>query len=168
MRVAPRSVLILAVVWLGGCAAVTDRLEPVRPLADPPATADQAIANAQGIASEGRWSDALAYLDAAALSVADAGAIQAARDEIEIDGQRARRVLNDRMLAADAENLHLRVELLNALSVADPDDLLITARRIYARQQVENMRLCSISTSSTPSARRMSLGSSKIPSMRPR
>jgi tetratricopeptide (TPR) repeat protein len=132
--------LILVVAWLGGCAAVTDRLEPIRPLADPPATADQAIATAQGIASEGRWSDALAYLDAAALSVADVEGMQAARAEIELNGQRARGVLKDRMLAADAENLHLRVELLKALAIADPDDLLVAARRIYARQQVENMR----------------------------
>jgi tetratricopeptide (TPR) repeat protein len=130
------SIYVLAAL-LVGCSGVGERLQPVTPLEVPPASAEEAADVARQMAAQGQWSQALTYLDAASLSLSDDAALGAARAEIETARQQRLRLLRDRMLVAEAECLHERIELLEALSTLDPDDLLLTARRIYAGRQLE-------------------------------
>lgn len=132
---------------LAGCSGFGERLQPVKPLLKPPASAAEAIAIARDITGRGRWAEGLRYLDSASLNFpADAAELAAVREEIAGKWQQEERRIEDRILVSEAENLRRKVGLLEKLSLGRPDDLVIISRRIYWRErltaQVENLVQC--------------------------
>lgn len=128
--------LLLALVMLlqAGCAGLSARLQPAEPLVKPPASTAEAIEIAREISRRGRWAEAMRYLESAALSLDDKVALLYARKVMENDWRREQQAIEDMILAGDAESLRNKVELLERLSVAQPDDLVLTSRRIFWKE----------------------------------
>lgn len=121
---------------LSGCAGLGDRLQPVKPLVKPPASENEAVTIARQISERGRWAEAMAYLDSAALSLPDSAELSDARAVLEAEWARERRGLEDQILIGDAENLRAKVELLERLTLGEPDDLVLMSRRIFWRENL--------------------------------
>ncbi|MCB1723659.1 MAG: hypothetical protein KDJ39_08180 [Gammaproteobacteria bacterium] len=129
--------LILASgLLLAACADISERLQSPRPLVKPPASVSEAEAIARDLARRGRWSEGQRYLDAAALSFGNDPALVAARERLAEDWLAEERIFEDRILVGDAENLRNKVQLLEKLSMAQPDDLVITSRRIFWKEKL--------------------------------
>ncbi|MDJ0739258.1 MAG: hypothetical protein QNJ91_06050 [Gammaproteobacteria bacterium] len=128
------ALLALGAVLLAGCAGLGDGLQPAEPLAEPPASAAEALAVARDKAKGGHWVEARRYLASASLTVDDAAAMAAAQATLEAEWEREERALEDRILVGDAENLKRKVGLLEQLSNAQPDDLVLTSRRLYWKE----------------------------------
>ena len=137
-RAVSRSSLLLLIALLTGCAGLGDAIKPVKPLVKPPASAEEAVAIARKIGQRGRWAEALRYLDSAALSLNDKETLAKARTELTAIWERTRLALEDEILVGDAENLRNKVEVLEKLSLGQPDDLVLTSRRIYWRDVLED------------------------------
>lgn len=125
---------VIAFSMLAGCVGLGERLSPTKPLVNPPATAGEAVSIAGDIAKQGRWSEALRYLDSAALSLDDKATLEKGRQKLQSEWQREKRALEDSIVVSDAENLKYKYEILEKLSKAQPDNLLLTSRRIFYKE----------------------------------
>jgi tetratricopeptide (TPR) repeat protein len=117
---------------LVGCAGLQESTR--EPLLKAPATAAEARAVADDMVSRGRWSLAFAVLDAAAHDFPDDLDIEAHRNFIRERWQRQQRVYEDQIMVGDAENQNNKITVLEKLSLAEPEDLILTARRIYWKE----------------------------------
>ena len=124
----------LACVLLAGCSGLDQRKPPTEALIKPPASADEAVAVARDMASRGRWSEAMKYLDAASQTMDADDILERERETLQARWEREERALEDQILVSDAENLKNKIDLLEQLSRAQPDDLVVTSRRIYWRK----------------------------------
>lgn len=131
-------VLTLAALVLSGCAGFGQRLSPPKPLLKPPANANEAVAIARDMADRGRWSEAMRYLDAAALSLDDQATLAKGHDRLQSEWQREKRALEDSIVVSDAENLKHKIEVLQKLTLAEPDNLVLTSRRIFWKENLAN------------------------------
>jgi tetratricopeptide (TPR) repeat protein len=121
-------------VLLAGCSGIEQRKQPAEALIKPPASADEAVAVASELASRGRWSEAMSYLDSVGESVDADDNLQRERELLQAKWEREERALEDQILVGDAESLKNKIDLLERLSRAQPDDLVVTSRRIYWRK----------------------------------
>lgn len=129
-----RAGTFVLLLLLAGCSAVTDRPAPGAALIKPPATATEAIGIAQDMVRRGRWSDGIAVLDAAAQRFGDDPAVLAERQRLQALWEHVRRTLEDELLVGDAEAQHNKIVLLERYSLAEPDNLVVTSRRIYWKE----------------------------------
>ena len=131
---------------LTGCANLIETEQAVEPLVKPPASAEEAITVARELAKRGRWSEATNYLDAAQKTIGAGESLQRERETLQAQWEREERALEDQILVGNAENLQAKITLLEKLSLAQPDDLVVTSRRIYWREalssQVEELLDC--------------------------
>ena len=133
--------LLLALV---GCAG----LRP--PAEEPPPEALASSAEARGVADEmvkqGRWSAAFAVLDAASKQFSDDPKIAAHKQLLLERWQHQKRVYQDLIMVGDAESQKNKITVLEKLSSAEPDDLILTARRIYWKEvlarNIEQLTAC--------------------------
>jgi len=130
--------ILIIVVMLAGCSGLKERLTPTRPLLKQPANTEEALSIARDIARRGRWSEAMRYLDAAALTLDDKAALEQGRDKLQSQWQRKKRALEDSIVASDAENLKYKVATLQEMSLAEPDNLVLTSRRIFCKETLAN------------------------------
>lgn len=162
---------------LAACAMVEDRPAPVeeRPprvegrsatdegatasgqgLIKPPASADEAIGIAGDLAERGRWQDALDVIDAAALRFPDDARLGEARERLQAQRLQTERLLEDQILVGDAENQYAKIALLEKLSAAKPDDLVLASRRLFSKEilagKVEDLTRCCEYHASTDAA----------------
>ena len=110
------SLLLLLGLLLAGCAA----LEPRLPEPDPgplPASAEATVAQARGLAAEGRWTAAVRLLEAARRRQPEDAALATALAETEAGRVAEERRLEDRLLAAEAEHAGQKIELLERLAL---------------------------------------------------
>jgi tetratricopeptide (TPR) repeat protein len=124
-----------------------DGAVPGQGLIKPAASADEAIAIADDLSGRGRWRDALDVIDAAALRFPeDVVRLDQARERLQAQRQRAERLLEDQILVGDAEHQYAKIALLDKLSVAKPDDLVLASRRLFAKEllagKVEDLTRC--------------------------
>lgn len=126
--------LLLVLLLLGGCAGLQPPAEKPHRLIKPPANAAEAVEIANGFARRGRWSDALDLLDAAVLEYPQDSSLQRSRDGLQARWEREERQLQDLILVGDAENQKQKIGLLEKLSRAEPDNLIVMSRRIYWKE----------------------------------
>jgi len=103
-------------------------------LITPAASVDEALQIAREQERRGRWSEALRVLDSTERRFPDDSRLLDARESMAVRRDKARRLLEDRILIGDAENERRKVQLLDKLSRAEPDNLLLTSRRVYWRE----------------------------------
>lgn len=130
--------LLLILLTLGGCAGLKsgDGSKPVPPQAS--GSAGEARAAAQQLAEGGRWSEAVATLDDAARRFPDATDLAAQRELLRESWHREERMLEDQIMAGDAENQKNTLSLLEKLSRGEPGNLILTSRRIYWKERLVN------------------------------
>lgn len=119
---------------IAGCSGLPNRPHPEVRLVKPPATADEAIAIARDFTSRGRWSDAIQVLESASRRFAGSQALDAERRVIEARWEYEERSLEDQILVGDGESQRAKIALLEKLSLAQPDDLIVISRRIYWKE----------------------------------
>jgi tetratricopeptide (TPR) repeat protein len=131
---------LLFLVTLNGCSV----LGPIT--ADSPsgrpgsASVAEVLTLSRRLSAEGRWSESIDVIAKAQRRSPDNEQLVAQRLQLEERWQRIRRQIYDEIAAGDAEALRNRLTLLEALSVAQPDDIFLMARRIFAREEL-NARL---------------------------
>ena len=131
MRILPGLALSIALV-LGGCTGL--QVKAQKPLLNPPASSAEALGIADDLARRGRWSAAFDVLDSAAQEFPDDPAIEKRQQEMQARWQRQEREFEDQLMVADAENRKHRIAVLEKLTLAEPDNLIVTARRIYWKE----------------------------------
>lgn len=131
----PRAVAIMVFAGLiAGCAGLRPVGTANPPLINPPQSADEAILVARHLARRGRWDAALAAIEAARRQFPAAAGLVDEQASLQQRWAYRRQVLEDRMMLADAEAQHAKVTALEELSRAEPDDLILTSRRLYWKE----------------------------------
>ena len=132
---------------LAGCADL-QRLgpQPAAPLVKAPGSPAEAIGIARDLAGRGRWSDAIALLDTASRRFVDDKSLTDERAAMQMRWEGEKRMLEDEIMVEDAENQQNKIALLERLSLAEPDNLVATSRRIYWREilvgKIEPLTAC--------------------------
>jgi len=129
---------------LAACAGLQP--PPEEALLKAPASSAEARGIADDLVKRGRWSAAFAVLDAASEKFAGDPGIQAHRERLSERWQHQQRVYEDQIMVGDAENQKNKITVLEKLSLAEPDDLIVTARRIYWKEvlvlSIEQLTAC--------------------------
>ena len=139
-----RAVPLLPVVFgllLGGCAVLEQRL--LETAAEPsPASAAATVEQARGLAAEGRWMAAVRLLETARRRYPEDPALAAALAQTEAGRVGAERLLDDRLLAAEAEHAQRKIALMEQLAAvqAQPESLLTLSRRLFL-EEIQQGRL---------------------------
>lgn len=126
---------LLVLLLISGCADLQVRPEQ-EPL-EPPASSKEALTMADDLAQAGRWSEAIGVLEAAEREYPDDAAVARHRQTMLERWQRRERELEDQIMVGDAENRKHRISVLEQMSIAEPDNLLVTSRRIYWKEVME-------------------------------
>lgn len=126
--------MLLVVGLLSGCAGLGERGAQTSALIKPPQSAEEAILIAQDYAARGRWQAAIEVLDRALLADTDHAALLATRESIGARWRDLKQLIEDRITMGDAENQHAKIALLEQLSNAAPNDLLVASRRLYWKE----------------------------------
>jgi len=122
----------LTLMVLGGCTGLQPM--PEKPLPEPPASATEAVAIADDLADNGRWSHALEVLGTASHAFSDEPVVEEHRKAMLARWQRQEREFEDQIMVSDAENRHQKIAVLEKLSLAEPDNLIVTSRRLYWKE----------------------------------
>jgi len=122
---------------LAGCQS----LPKLTPRADPPATVvvegvDDAMAESRRLSAEGRWAEAIDVIEAAQRQAPKDLRLALQREQLQQRWERVRRLIEDQIMIIEAEANKHRLDWLQTLSRARPDDLLVTSRRIFAREEL--------------------------------
>jgi tetratricopeptide (TPR) repeat protein len=151
-----RLLAVFCVLSLAGCAPLGPRPQAEAPLIKPAATADEAKGIAQDLSGRGRWSEGIATLADAAKRFPEDPTLASELEKLQARWQDERRVIEDLMLVGDAENQQNKIALLEKYSLAEPDNLIITSRRIYWRERLtaalEPLTACSEAHAATDPA----------------
>jgi tetratricopeptide (TPR) repeat protein len=129
-----RPALLLLSVTLAGCAGLQPHDAATPPLIKAPASAGEAVLIARDLAHRGRWSAALAAVESAQRQFPGEQQLDDERHALEQRWVYARRVFEDEILVGDAEAQQRKIELLGRLSRAEPDNLILTSRRLYWKE----------------------------------
>lgn len=142
MRVLP----LLLMLAISGCALLEKPSAPEPRRIEAPATAAEAMTTVDDLAARGQWSAAQALLDAAVRRFPGDRRLREQKASIDARRLRAERLLEDRIMLGDAENQHAKILLLEQLSLARPDDLVVMSRRLYWKEvlasKIEPLTAC--------------------------
>ena len=137
---------LLPMLLLSGCALLERQSVPEASRVEAPLTASEAMTTANDLATRGRWSAAQEVLDVALRQFPGDRRLGEERASMVARRQRAERLLEDRIMVGDAENQHTKIQLLEQLSLARPDDLVVLSRRIYWKEvlasKIEQLTAC--------------------------
>jgi Flp pilus assembly protein TadD len=133
-----RFALCLAVLTVPvGCDSLTPRPAAVRaPAAIVLGDADSAMAESRRLSADGRWAEAIDAIERAQRRAPEDLRLALQREQLQQRWERVRRVIDDQIMIAEAEANKNRLDWLEKLSRARPDDLLATSRRIFAREEL--------------------------------
>lgn len=131
---------LLLLLVLGGCSALVPVAERSAPGRTDRGSVDEVLTLSRRLSAEGRWSESIDVVARAQRRLPDNQQLAAQRTQLEDRWKRIRRQIYDGIAAADAEALSKRLTLLEVLSIGQPDDVFVTARRIFAREEL-NARL---------------------------
>jgi len=124
----------MVILITSGCAGLEQEQPPAEGLIKAPETADEAILIAEDYAARGRWQGALAVLDQALRDTPDNPQLVDRREGMAARWGYQEQSWEDRILLSDAENQQAKIAVLEQLSRAAPDDLLIASRRLYWKE----------------------------------
>ena len=141
-----RSFLLLLLLVLGGCAGIDGGPGSGRAPPKVPGSSGEVEGVTQELVNGGRWSEAIAVLDAASQEFPDDTGFASQRDALIDRWQREERRLEDLILVGTAENQKATITLLEKLSRAEPGNLIVMSRRIYWKEalasKVERLTEC--------------------------
>ncbi|MCB1774355.1 MAG: hypothetical protein KDI88_12115 [Gammaproteobacteria bacterium] len=127
----------VALSVLAGCDSLPKLPAPAKPA---PAVVvedvDRALATSRRLSAEGRWAEAIDAIDGAQRRAPDDTRLLLQREQLQQRWERVRRLIDDQIMIAEAEANKNRLDWLKTLSRARPDDLLVTSRRIFAREEL--------------------------------
>lgn len=126
------SFVLISALVISGCAEL--QVNPEQAPLKSPASSIEALGMADELSRRGRWSDALGILDSAAHNYPDDPVVAKRRQEMGERWRRRERELEDQIMVADAENRKHKISVLEKLSLAEPDNLIVTSRRIYSKE----------------------------------
>lgn len=133
-------------LMLGGCALLPPAPRLEKTPEQMPASADDVLESAAELSAEGRWSEAVALLDAAGGQFSDDGRLAEESEALKARRDREVRTLEDQILLGDAENQRDKITHLEKLSRAQPDNLILMSRRIYWKEilaeKLESLTAC--------------------------
>jgi tetratricopeptide (TPR) repeat protein len=120
-----------------GCDSLMTRQAPVRaPAAVVVEDIDSAMAASRRLSADGRWAEAIDVIARAQRRAPEDLRLAVQREQLQQRWERVRRVIDDQIMIAEAEANKNRLDWLEKLSRARPDDLLATSRRIFAREEL--------------------------------
>jgi tetratricopeptide (TPR) repeat protein len=126
--------LLLTLGLMSGCAVLEPQDDSVPALIKPPADAEEAVLIARDLARRGRWSAAIALLEEARLRYPQEPGLVDEQQALQERWVVERRSIEDQLMVGDVENLQRRIGLLEQLSRAEPNDLVVASRRIYWKE----------------------------------
>lgn len=139
--------VVLLACLLAGCAALEPWVAPQAQLVPPPASPEEALERAGVLADGGRWSEAIALLEVAAYRFPFDGDVASELAEMQAQWASRKRTLQDRLMVAEAESERGRVSLLDALCLAQPQDLALAAERdqltVSLNAKIDGLTACS-------------------------
>jgi tetratricopeptide (TPR) repeat protein len=138
---------VLLACLLAGCAALEPWVAPQAQLVPPPASPEEALERADALADGGRWSEAIALLEVAAYRFPFNRDVAGGLSEMQVQWASRKRTLQDRLMVAEAESERGRVSLLDALCLAQPQDLALAAERdqltVSLNAKLDGLTACS-------------------------
>jgi tetratricopeptide (TPR) repeat protein len=126
---------LFLVLFTSGCVHLQlPALDKKNAQAAPTRSAGDAVSQAEKLAAQGRWGEAIGILGKAEKAYPADQRIVARLLSIQQRWEAEQSRLKDRLLLSDAQNERERIAVLGTLSVAQPDDLLLIARRLYWKE----------------------------------
>lgn len=119
---------------IAGCAGMGDGTLSQQPLIKAPESREEALSIADDYAERGRWAAALAVLDRAIASAPEDATLRVAQENMTARWADEKRLLEDQILISDAENQLEKIALLEKLSRAAPNNLVLASRRLYWKE----------------------------------
>jgi tetratricopeptide (TPR) repeat protein len=129
-----RSVLILSCLGIFACAHPPAVDNPVTGSNPAPNAVAETIAVAERHVEAGRWSAAIDVVERALQKAPDSRRLADALDDLSRRWLAQEQEWEDRIALGNAENYERRIELLEQLSRAAPNDLLVASRRLYWKE----------------------------------
>lgn len=127
-------VLLVIALLLAGCGSLGEPRGEQSALVKPPESPAEAVLIADDYVARGRWQAALDVLDVALLANPNDATLLATRDRVDAQWEHQEQLLEDRISIGDAENQQSKIALLEKLSRAAPNDLLVASRRLYWKE----------------------------------
>ncbi len=122
------SVVILACL-LTACSALEPWVVQQAPTIQPPASPAEALKRAEDLANGGRWSEAIGLLELASFRFPFSIDVSNGLADMQDEWAQKRRILQDQLMVAEAESERGRVGYLDALCLAQPQDIALAAQR---------------------------------------
>jgi tetratricopeptide (TPR) repeat protein len=126
--------VIAAITLLGACTALREPDAAKQRLIKAPADSEEAVLVARSYASRGRWRSARRVIDEALAAGHEPAPLESERAALAAQFADWEQLLEDRITVGDAENQQAKITLLEQLSRASPDDLLLASRRLYWKE----------------------------------
>jgi tetratricopeptide (TPR) repeat protein len=121
-------VLVMACL-LAACSALEPWVAPQTPTVQSPASPEDALDRAGSLANGGRWSEAIGLLELAAFRFPFNATVASELADMQEQWAQKKRTLQDQLMVGEAEGERGRVTLLDALCLAQPQDLALAAQR---------------------------------------
>lgn len=131
-----RLAVVVLTVTIAGCAGLTDQDMPQEVLLKVPESSEEAIAIADDYAARGRWKAAIAVLDRASASAPEDETLRFALETMAARWADEERLLEDQIMIGDAENQLAKIALLERLSRATPNNVVVASRRLYWKEML--------------------------------
>ena len=140
------SVVMLACL-LAACSALEPWVMQQAPTVQPPASPAEALQRAEELANGGRWSEAIAVLELASFRFPFSSDVSNGLTDMQDEWAQKKRLLQDQLMVAEAESERGRVGYLDALCLAQPQDIALAAQRdeltVSLNAKIDSLIACS-------------------------
>jgi tetratricopeptide (TPR) repeat protein len=140
------SVVMLACL-LAACSALEPWVMQQAPTVQPPASPAEALKRAEDLANGGRWSEAIAVLELASFRFPFSSDVSNGLADMQDEWAQKKRLLQDQLMVAEAESERGRVGYLDALCLAQPQDIALAAQRdqltVSLNAKIDSLIACS-------------------------
>jgi tetratricopeptide (TPR) repeat protein len=140
------SVVMLACL-LAACSALEPWVMQQAPTVQPPASPAEALKRAEDLANGGRWSEAIAVLELASFRFPFSSDVSIGLAGMQHEWAQKKRLLQDQLMVAEAESERGRVGYLDALCLAQPQDIALAAQRdeltVSLNAKIDSLIACS-------------------------
>jgi tetratricopeptide (TPR) repeat protein len=132
---------------LAACSALEPWVMQQAPTVQPPASPAEALKRAEDLANGGRWSEAIAVLELASFRFPFSSDVSIGLAGMQDEWAQKKRLLQDQLMVAEAESERGRVGYLDALCLAQPQDIALAAQRdeltVSLNAKIDSLIACS-------------------------
>ena len=114
---------------LAACSALEPWVVQQAPTVQPPTSPAEALERAEDLANGGRWSEAIGLLELASFRFPFNSDVSSELADMQDQWAQKKRVLQDQLMVAEAESERGSVGYLDALCLAQPQDIVLAAQR---------------------------------------